>query len=192
MTQLIELVGGDEGAEEDLAEATVPGTQQERRASLNEPNVIVEGMQQGEAWVKLSKCCTPVPGDDIIGFVTRGSGISVHNVDCANVANLKREPERILEVSWGEHRQGSFLVQVQVEAIDRAGLLNDITKILSDNHVNIHSASTSVNRDRLAVLRFVFELADATHMTHILSALRSVDGVYEASRIRPGARRQSR
>ncbi|WP_092561547.1 RelA/SpoT family protein [Bowdeniella nasicola] len=192
VTRVIELVGGDEGAEEDLAEATVPGTQQERRASLNEPNVIVEGMQQGEAWVKLSKCCTPVPGDDIIGFVTRGSGISVHNVDCANVANLKREPERILEVSWGEHRQGSFLVQVQVEAIDRAGLLNDITKILSDNHVNIHSASTSVNRDRLAVLRFVFELADATHMTHILSALRSVDGVYEASRIRPGARRQSR
>ncbi|OKL54921.1 hypothetical protein BSZ39_01735 [Bowdeniella nasicola] len=190
VTHLIELVGGDQGAEEDLAEATVPGAIQERRASLNEPNIIVEGMQQGEAWVKLAKCCTPVPGDEIIGFVTRGSGISVHREDCANVDHLRRQPDRMIGVSWGEHNQGSFLVQVQVQAIDRSGLLNDITKILSDNQVNIHSATSTVNRDRLAVLRFVFELGDATHMSHILSAIRQVDGVYEAARIRPGARRQ--
>ncbi|MDO5701301.1 MAG: bifunctional (p)ppGpp synthetase/guanosine-3',5'-bis(diphosphate) 3'-pyrophosphohydrolase [Bowdeniella nasicola] len=192
VTRLIELVGGDSGAEEDLAEATIPGQVEPRRASLNEPNIIVEGMEQGDMWVKLARCCTPVPGDPIQGFITRGSGVSVHREDCANIDHLRREPERIIPVHWGEHNQGSFLVQVIVKAIDRSGLLSDITKILSENHVNIHSATSSTNRDRLAILRFIFELGDAKHMSHILHAIEAVDGVYEASRVRPGGRRRSR
>lgn len=192
VTRLVELVGGDQGAEEDLAEATIPGEVQTRRPSPNEPNIVVEGMQQGDTWVKLARCCTPVPGDEIVGFVTRGAGLSVHNKACPNVAHLSRQVDRIVPVRWGEHHQGSFLVQVHVRAIDRAGLLNDITRILSDNHVNIHSATSSTNRDRLAVLRFILELADASHMSALLNAIRSVDGVYEAARVHPGGTQRNR
>ncbi|MDO5727867.1 MAG: DUF5913 domain-containing protein, partial [Bowdeniella nasicola] len=190
--QLIEMLGGDDGAEEDLAEATIPGETSDRKPSPDDPNIIVEGMAPGEAWVKLARCCTPVPGDEIIGFVTRGSGISVHNVACNNVAHLRNQPDRIVKVRWSKHHQGLFLVQVHVKAIDRAGLLNDITHILSENRVNIHSATSSTNRDRLAVLRFVFELADAKHMNHLLNAIKSVDGVYEAERVRPGGGKRKR
>ncbi|MFV0372926.1 RelA/SpoT family protein [Microbacterium sp.] len=132
--------------------------------------------------VKLAKCCTPVPGDPIVGFVTRGSGVSVHRADCTNVAALSREQARMTEVSWAPHTKSVFLVQIQVEALDRAGLLSDVTRVLSEHHVNILSASVTTSNDRLAISRFVFEMGDIVHLDRVLNAVRRIDAVYDVYR----------
>ena len=136
--------------------------------------------------VKLARCCTPVPGDEIVGFVTHGAGVSVHRADCSNVAGLRREPDRMVDVEWSEHSSGVYLVQIQVEALDRAGLLSDITKVLTENHVNILSASVATSKARVAQSRFVFEMGDANHLDTVLSAARRVDGVFDVYRITGG------
>ena len=107
---------------------------------------------------KLGRCCTPVPGDEIIGFVTRGQGVSVHRTDCPNVKSLRREPERLIEVTWSEGKPTSFTVAIQVEALDRTRLLSDVATVLSDSHVNILSATSTTGKDRITRLRFTFEL----------------------------------
>jgi GTP pyrophosphokinase len=134
----------------------------------------------------LARCCTPVPGDEIIGFVTRGQGVSVHRTDCGNVAGLMAEPDRILDVDWSPSSGSVFLVQIQVEALDRSRLLSDITRVLSDHHVNILSANVTTDRDRRAISKFTFEMADTAHLGHVIAAVRRVDGVYDAYRITGG------
>jgi guanosine-3',5'-bis(diphosphate) 3'-pyrophosphohydrolase len=145
--------------------------------------VMVKGLP--DVWVRLGRCCTPVPGDDIVGFVTRGQGVSVHRADCPNVKTLRREPERMIEVSWSGGKPTSFVVAIQVEALDRTRLLSDIATVLSDQHVNILSANSSTGRDRITRLRFTFELADITHLSSILAAVKRIDGVYDAYRVVP-------
>jgi len=160
------------------------------RNRTTDPGIVVVGMNSSDVWVKVARCCTPVPGDPIIGFITRGSGISVHRQDCGNVEQLLNEPERIISVSWNREGSGVFLVQMQVEALDRTGLLSEVTRVLSDNHVNILSASSSTSRDRLATLRFTFEMADTDHLGHLMSAVRRIDGVFDAYRL-TGNRKRS-
>jgi guanosine-3',5'-bis(diphosphate) 3'-pyrophosphohydrolase len=133
--------------------------------------------------VKLAKCCTPVPGDPIVGFVTRGSGVSVHRADCTNVKSLREDPERLIEVEWGATSKSIFLVQIQVEALDRSGLLSDVTRVLSEHHVNILSATVSTSNDRLALSRFVFEMGDIVHLDRVLNAVRRIDAVYDVYRV---------
>jgi len=145
--------------------------------------VMVKGLP--DVWVRLGRCCTPVPGDGIVGFVTRGQGVSVHRADCPNVKTLRREPERMIEVSWSGGKPTSFVVAIQVEALDRTRLLSDIATVLSDQHVNILSANSSTGRDRITRLRFAFELADITHLSSILAAVKRIDGVYDAYRVVP-------
>ncbi len=179
--RVIDLYGGEEGATEDLAEGVqITGPRVSRRAS-SDAGVIVRGIS--DVWVKLAKCCTPVPGDDILGFVTRGAGVSVHRADCTNAADLSKQPERFVEVEWAPTAQSMFLVNIQVEALDRARLLSDITKVLSDMHVNILAASVNTGRDRVAKSRFTFEMADPKHLGHVLRAVRNVEGVFDAYRI---------
>ncbi|MGN6574570.1 MAG: RelA/SpoT family protein, partial [Nocardioides sp.] len=181
--RVIDLYGGEEGATEDLAEG-VRITHDRSRAkttSTGDAGVIVKGIS--DVWVKLAKCCTPVPGDAILGFVTRGAGVSIHRADCTNADSLKSQPERIVEVEWAPTAQSMFLVNIQVEALDRARLLSDITKVLSDVHVNILSASLSTSRDRVAKSRFTFEMADPKHLGHVLKAVRGVEGVFDAYRV---------
>jgi GTP pyrophosphokinase len=136
--------------------------------------------------VKLAKCCTPVPGDEILGFVTRGSGVSVHRTDCVNVAPLRREPDRVIDVEWAPTSKSVFLVQIQVEALDRAGLLSDVTRVLSEHHVNILSATVTTTNERLALSRFVFEMGDTTHLDRVLNAVRRIDTVYDVYRVSAG------
>jgi GTP pyrophosphokinase len=143
--------------------------------------VVVKGAD--DVWVKLARCCTPVPGDPIVGFVTRGNGVSVHREDCANVRSLSAHPERLIDVEWAPTAQSVFLVAIQVEALDRSRLLSDVTRVLSDQHVNILSASVSTTRDRVAVSRFTFEMGDPKHLGHILRAVRGVEGVFDAYRV---------
>ncbi|MEE6272186.1 RelA/SpoT family protein [Georgenia wangjunii] len=184
--RLVHTMGGEQGAEEDLAEATMPGEQRPRLRS-GDPGIVVEGMSESDVWVKLARCCTPVPGDPVVGFVTRGSGVSVHRADCGNLDSLRAEPERVVGVSWSPHGQSTFLVQIQVEALDRSGLLSDVTRVLSDNHVNILSASVTTSRDRVALSKFVFEMAEPSHLGHVLSNVRRIDGVFDVYRL-TGAR----
>jgi GTP pyrophosphokinase len=181
--RVIDLHGGDEGAQEDLAEG-VTITGRSRAAAKRGPTdsgVIVKGVD--DLWVKLAKCCTPVPPDPILGFVTKGGGVSVHRKDCTNASSLLGQPERVLEVEWAPTSQSTFLVNIQVEALDRARLLSDITMALSDAHVNILSATLSTTRDRVAKSRFSFEMADAAHLDGVLRAVRAVPGVFDAYRV---------
>ncbi|MBS2963752.1 bifunctional (p)ppGpp synthetase/guanosine-3',5'-bis(diphosphate) 3'-pyrophosphohydrolase [Actinocrinis puniceicyclus] len=188
--RLIHTLGGEEGTTEDLAESTLPGLpgdKGERRRSGGrgrpggDPGVLVKGTD--DIWVKLSRCCTPVPGDTIVGFVTRGSGVSVHRKDCGNVEALMHQPERMVEVEWAPTASSVFLVSIQVEALDRARLLSDVTRVLSDQHVNILSANVNTSRDRVAMSRFTFEMGDPKHLGHVLKAVRGIEGVYDVYRV---------
>ncbi|MFC5246951.1 RelA/SpoT family protein [Streptomyces nigrescens] len=178
--KLVQALGGQDEATEDIAESTPIRPRSKRRSSAD-PGVVVKGVD--DVWVKLARCCTPVPGDPIIGFVTRGNGVSVHRADCVNVDSLSRQPERILEVEWAPTQSSVFLVAIQVEALDRSRLLSDVTRILSDQHVNILSAAVQTSRDRVATSRFTFEMGDPKHLGHVLKAVRSVEGVYDVYRV---------
>ena len=182
--RLVQALGGPEGAVEDLAETAVPTRAQPRARPAGDPGVVVKDAH--DVWAKLARCCTPVPGDEIVGFVTRGSGVSVHRADCTNVEHLSTQPERIVEVEWAPTAGSVFLVAIQVEALDRTRLLSDVTRVLSDAHVNILSASVTTTRDRVAVSRFTFEMGDTKHLGHLLRLVRGVDGVYDAYRVTSG------
>jgi GTP diphosphokinase / guanosine-3',5'-bis(diphosphate) 3'-diphosphatase len=181
--KLVASLGGPEGATEDIAETAVPARTTRRRPA-GDPGVVVKGAS--DVWVKLAKCCTPVPGDEILGFVTRGGGVSVHRRSCTNAAALTAEPDRLVEVEWAPSTDSVFLVAIQVEALDRHRLLSDVTRVLSDERVSILSASVTTNRDRVAVSRFTFELGDPKHLGHLLRAIRGVEGVYDVYRITSG------
>jgi len=180
--RVIDLAGGREGAEEELAEATSMPLRSSRAPQRGDAGVEVVGVD-GDLMVKLARCCTPVPGDAIKGFVTRGSGISVHRTDCVNFQQLAQHPERVVEVRWLANAKTTFLVAIQVEALDRPHLLSDITKVISDQHVNILSATLSTGRDRVAKSRFTFEMADAKHLGAVLKAVGNVPGVFDAYRV---------
>ena len=167
----------DPDTEEIALPQTPRGLKGPRRSSQG---VLVKGSP--DVLTKMARCCTPVPGDEIIGFITRGEGVSVHRGDCKNVKSLT--PQRVVEVSWADDSRGVFMVQIQIEALDRSGLLSDVTRVLSENHVNILSAAVSTGRDRVALSRFVFEMADPSHLDHLLNQVRKVEAVYEVSRVK--------
>ncbi len=152
-----------------------------RTPTRGNSGVEVEGSD--DVLVKLARCCTPVPGDEIVGFITRGSGVSVHRQDCVNVDDLRtHQGDRIVNVKWNLAAKTLFLVNIQVEALDRARLLSDVTRTLSDQHVNILNASVSTSKDRTAISRFTFEMADASHLDAVLASVRGVEGVYDVYR----------
>ena len=144
--------------------------------------IIVEGVD--DVLVKLARCCTPVPGDSITGFITRGNGVSVHRSDCVNVADLKfHQGDRITAVKWDEGAKSVFLVNIQIEALDRARLLSDITRALSDQEINIVHAAVNTTKDQVAFSRFTFEMADASHLEAVLASVKKIEGVYDVYRI---------
>ncbi|MCU1658842.1 MAG: relA [Pseudonocardiales bacterium] len=182
--KLVTQLGGSEGSVEDIAEATMPDltapTSAPHRPSGN-AGVVVKGVS--DVWIKLARCCTPVPGDEILGFVTRGGGVSVHRRTCTNAAALLEQADRLVDVEWAPSADSTFVVSIQVEAFDRHRLLSDVTRVLSDERVSILSANVSTNRDRVAVSKFTFEMAEAKHLGHLLRAIRNVDGVYDVYRV---------
>jgi GTP pyrophosphokinase len=181
VSRLVALLGGVEHAEDELAERATPSTVTRTRRPSGDAGVIVK--DASDVWVKLARCCTPVPGDDILGFVTRGGGVSVHRTDCTNAKELLAAPERLVDVEWAPSDSSVFLVAIQVEALDRHRLLSDVTKVLADEKVNILSASVTTSRDRVAVSRFSFEMGDPKHLGHVLKVVRSVEGVYDVYRV---------
>ncbi len=181
VARLIDVSGGVDGAADDTAEAFRPTFGTATKSRNHDVGVLVNGAD--DVWVKLARCCTPVPGDSIFGYVTRGSGVSVHRGDCVNVDSLQSQPERLVDVSWAPTPNSMFLVNIAVEALDRARLLADVTRALSDTHVNILSASVSTTRDRIATSRFTFEMADPKHLGSVIKAVRGVEGVFDAYRV---------
>jgi guanosine-3',5'-bis(diphosphate) 3'-pyrophosphohydrolase len=181
VSRLVALLGGVDHAEDELAERATPSTVTRTRRPHGDAGVIVK--DASDVWVKLARCCTPVPGDDILGFVTRGGGVSVHRTDCTNAKELLAAPERLVDVEWAPSDSSVFLVAIQVEALDRHRLLSDVTKVLADEKVNILSASVTTSRDRVAVSRFSFEMGDPKHLGHVLKVVRSVEGVYDVYRV---------
>ena len=184
--RLLAASGGAEGITQDAAELSGSLPRISGPVGVSDAGVLVDG--SSDIWAKLAKCCTPVPGDEILGFVTRSSNnhassVSVHRINCRNAEKLKEESDRRVEVEWAPNTGSSFLVQIQVEALDRHRLLSDISKTLSDERVNILSASLSTTRDRVAISKYTFEMADPTHMGHLLRSVRKVDGVFDAYRV---------
>lgn len=152
------------------------------RVRHSDSGILVRG--DSDVMVKLARCCTPVPGDEILGFITRTSGVSVHRTDCKNAEDLRNQPERIIEVEWEPNSKSLFLVQIQIEALDRGGLLSDVTRVLSEHHVNILSASVSTRADRVALSRFVFEMSNPATLDSLLNAVRRIDNVYDVYRVK--------
>ncbi|PRY56644.1 GTP pyrophosphokinase [Knoellia remsis] len=180
VSRLVAAQGGEE-ASEDLAEVTMPRARPDRRRRAGDPGVVVKGMS--DVWVKLARCCTPVPGDDILGFVTRGMGVSVHRRDCTNAAELLKQQDKIIDVEWAPTAGSVFLVQLAVEALDRNALLSDVTRVLSESGVNILSATVHTSRDRVAGLKFTFEMGDPSHLDHVMKTVRGVRGVMDVYRV---------
>jgi GTP pyrophosphokinase len=168
----------DDTAEAVMAER-LPTPHKRRRQVTGD--VIVEGFE--DMLVRMAKCCGPVPGDDIVGFVTIGRGVSVHRADCGNIGSLTERAERMVDVAWAAEQSGTFFVWIQVEALDRSKLLRDVTAALSDYGANIHASSSVTGRDRIALLRYEVELSDREALEGLLQGLGTVDGVYEAYRL---------
>ncbi|WP_240689673.1 bifunctional (p)ppGpp synthetase/guanosine-3',5'-bis(diphosphate) 3'-pyrophosphohydrolase [Arthrobacter sp. PAMC25564] len=185
MERLVESLRGPETPDDEFSELSIPS--QVSKVRYSDSGVVVRGVD--DVWVKLARCCTPVPPDPILGFVTRGSGVSVHRTDCTNVAGLREQPDRIVEVDWAPTQSSVFLVEIQVEALDRKSLLSDVTRVLSENHVNILSASVHTSTDRVAISKFAFEMGDPKYLSHVLSAVRRIDGVFDVYRTTGNRRR---
>ena len=177
--KLMVLIGTtDAHPENDLTPLIAPI----KRKRKSVTGIEVEGA--ADVLVKLARCCAPVPGDEITGFITRGNGVSVHRMDCVNITDLKlHQGDRIVKVKWNLAAASSFLVNIAVEALDRARLLSDVTKALSDQHVNILSASVVTHKDQTAICKFSFEMADASHLDAVLTSVRAIEGVYDVNRI---------
>jgi len=147
--------------------------------------VYVEGLD--DVMIHLARCCTPVPGDLIVGFVTQGRGVSVHRADCANATALAdRSRERLIDVEWDRVNEGVFVATIEVQAFDRSRLLADVSRIVSEHHLNIVASRTNTGPDRVSHMSFDVELADPTHLHSLISALKHLDGVFDAFRQLPG------
>jgi len=180
--RLIGTEGGLEPAmDENLEDRPVFTTRASRRTS-NDAGVIVEG--DSSMWVKLARCCTPLPGDEILGFITRENGVSVHRTDCTNAKALLAQPERIVKVEWAPTTTSGYEVSLQVEGIDQTGMLSDVTKVLADLKVNITAVNASTSKDRIVKMRLTLEAADPKHLQHVIASIKKVPGVYDIFRVK--------
>jgi guanosine-3',5'-bis(diphosphate) 3'-pyrophosphohydrolase len=165
---------------------TVREPRRRKRSRVSKSGVHVEGLD--DVMVRLSRCCTPVPGDEIMGFVTRGRGVSVHRADCANAVSLAvGQRDRLIDVEWDDATNSVFVASIEVKALDRSKLLRDVSAALADHHVNIVSCNTITGTDRISKMRFDFELGDPSHLDSVISAIKRIDGIYDAARVLPGS-----
>jgi GTP pyrophosphokinase len=182
VNRLVALEGGSEEIADAATEDIPVLVGRHGLPKSSDAGVVVEG--DAAVLVKLARCCMPVPGDEIIGFVTRGSGVSVHRTDCPNAEDLRSRPERIVQVSWSPTADSSFLVALFVEGLNRAGIIADVSKILSDQRISIISANISTSRDRVFRFRLTFETTSQKHLEHVIGQIKRIPGVYETYRLK--------
>jgi GTP pyrophosphokinase len=192
MNLLKEIYQGDET--EDVDDIPQPPVTRQRHTTPQQAvksgrgdgsGILVQGNADFSA--KLAKCCTPVPGDEIFGFITKGGGVSVHRTDCTNSEKLHAEPERLIEVEWASNVANAvFMVTLQIEGLDRTGLLSEVTRVVSEQKVPITATSTHVSEDRVAVCRFTFEVSDIKQLGYLMNQLRNVEGVFDVYRVTTG------
>jgi guanosine-3',5'-bis(diphosphate) 3'-pyrophosphohydrolase len=184
VTRVIQML--NPGAEGTPAFSTVPSTipRETREApSGSQLGIRVEGVE--DVAIRLPQCCRPVPGDDVVGYISLGRGITVHRRDCPNVKALEKNPERFAEVHWDSLGKTPLRVEIQIEAYDRNHLLEDISRTLSESGVNILAAEGRVGRNNMVKDRFVFEVADIEYLETVLQRIRRIDTVYDAYRVTP-------
>ena len=184
--RVVKALHDDDAMEsEQLATNLVHDRRSRNRSRRSKTGVHVEGLD--DVMVRLSRCCTPVPGDEIVGFITRGRGVSVHRADCANAVSLGAgQRDRLIDVEWDGDAGGVYVASIEIKALDRARLLRDVTAALSDHHVNILASSTATASDRVSTMRFDFELGDPAHLDAAIRSIRAIDSVYDAYRVVPG------
>ncbi len=182
--KLMSLEGGvEEAAEESLEDVTIAGMMSRSHSrDAGDSGIVVHG--QSGLWVKLAKCCTPLPGDEILGFITRGAGVSVHRTNCTNAKSLLCQPERIVEVSWAHTATHAYLVAVQVEGLDRPGILSDVTRTFAEQSISLSAANVHTTKERIFKAKFTFEFSDPKHLQHVLAAIQQVRGIYDVYRVR--------
>ncbi len=181
-----ELRGGD--AEQ--MPTTVTKVPRTSRTTRRTAGVYVEGLD--DVMIHLARCCSPVPGDSIMGFITQGRGVSVHRDDCSNaVALAQRLGERIIDVEWDGSAGGQYRAVLEIMAFDRSRLLLDVSKVVAEYHLNIISSSSTTSGARIVRMIFDVELADPTHLSSLVAALKGVDGVFDAFRQLPGQHKTS-
>ncbi|QPK93660.1 bifunctional (p)ppGpp synthetase/guanosine-3',5'-bis(diphosphate) 3'-pyrophosphohydrolase [Actinomyces sp. zg-332] len=183
VSKLIALIDEDSETDDLANETPIFPTKVRQPMKSSSNGVSVAGITDTEMLIKLAKCCLPVPGDGISGFITRGQGISVHRTDCANLQNLAKESERIIEVEWQHNPKAVYRVRIKIESIDREGLLAEISRVFADYHVKITDISLNTTSDCLAISYFSFDTVDPSHLNTVLSALRRLDGVYSVNRV---------
>jgi len=182
-----ELRGGEAELQLPTTVSKMPRT---NRTTRRTAGVYVEGLD--DVMIHLARCCSPVPGDSIMGFITQGRGVSVHRDDCSNaVALAQRLGERIIDVEWDGSVSGQYRAVLEVMAFDRSRLLLDVSKVVAEYHLNIISSSTSTSGSRIVRMVFDVELADPTHLSSLLASLKAVDGVFDAFRQLPGQNKTS-
>ena len=185
---------GDGGSDQQAKPEELPALPADDAAAARAASwgggVVVKGID--DVLVRLARCCNPVPGDEIIGFVTRGRGVCVHRTNCPNATELLSSPERIIEVEWDSGSKATYQVEIFVEALDRLRLLQDVTMAIAESGVNILSSSTTTHRDGLVDMRFLFEIGEMGRLDALLRDVRRVDGVFEARRMLPGETRRRR
>ena len=170
---------------EEQLPTTVRAPRRSGRVGASASGVHVEGLD--DVMVRLSRCCTPVPGDAIMGFVTRGRGVSVHRSDCANALSLSEgQSDRLIDVEWDTDISATFIASIEVKGLDRSRLLRDVSAALADHHVNIVSCNTITGSDRISSMRFDFELGDVSQLSPLMWSIKKIDGIYDAYRVLPG------
>jgi GTP diphosphokinase / guanosine-3',5'-bis(diphosphate) 3'-diphosphatase len=169
---------------------TTPMTAPRAKRRRQGGGVKVKGID--DVLVRLARCCNPVPGDDIVGFVTRGRGVSVHRRDCANAADLLRTPERIIDVEWDKGSETTYQVEIVIEAVDRMRLLQEVSSTMAEAGVNILSAHVATDRGGISTMRFLFELGNMDQLQSVIREVRAIDGVFEVARALPGEANQRR
>ncbi|WP_442873655.1 RelA/SpoT family protein [Corynebacterium sp. SCR221107] len=177
---------GDADEAEDTLVSRTPFSElvSSKQAVSDENGILVEGSP--DVMAKLAKCCMPVPGDEIFGFVTRGGGVSVHRTDCTNAEKLRDEPERLIQVSWAAEGGSVFAATLQLEALDRNGLLMELTRVINEQKVSVVSMSSHAAEDHVAIVRFTFSVSDTKQLGSLMTQLRNTEGVFDVYRVTAG------
>ena len=168
-----------------MTKSTIPARERSATAPPKELGISVDGVS--DVGVRLAKCCKPLPGDKIVGYISLGKGVSIHRKDCPNAKALDlRSGERFIEVAWKGASEKAFRAEFQVEAMDRSRLLEDISRTLSESGINIVSAQLTTTPDHMVKDRFVVEIGDAKLLDTVLDTIKGIDTVFDAYRITPG------